>query len=406
MLGIVLGIVMLASVTGCDALTSPGDDVDVRWTYSTSSLYPTAHPAGEITAIADGEKLVGVDTDTGEERWRFDRGVRDVTVDGDRIVAGGCCQDDADGAPTSLFALDAQDGSVLWTVERPNAERAIPKTFEQVAIDGDTAFVSSNGDEVFAVDMRTGAERWSQETQVFGRPVVSGSTVAVGGDGSALGFDTKTGDIRWTLPLDPALTVAGATVFDGTIVFSASTEFASESDVTARIVAVDPVSGRVKWSYVSDATESTAPVVVGDHVVVGLDAPLDGADRGVLAFDGADKPLWRSEFRGPVTTLRGGEDAAAIFVYAEITKSVHSIDPRSGATRWTLTFDEFGGQFLEPGASLVWAVGDGDQVAGLDPETGEVLASYTALGSVTSLTMAEQSVFVGTYGEGLVALNP
>ena len=144
----------------------------------------TASPAvahGLVVAATHGGRFFAVDAGTGRLRWSrhagpalpfntYPAGAWDLwasspTVAGRTVVLGG-----ADGR---IYALDLLTGAVRWTANTGGRVRA------SAAIEGGTVVVGSWDGRVYALDLATGAEKWVHRT--------IGDTL----DSHAFGFDRR-----------------------------------------------------------------------------------------------------------------------------------------------------------------------------------------------------------------------
>jgi hypothetical protein len=287
-IGLIVLAVVLALLLGALALfltRRQSSQVDVLCSYATDSVQLSAQPAaGEPRSVSVDDALVGLDAATGAQRWRLDRRISDVVVDGDRIYAG-CCRD-VDSGPTSLLAVDAADGKVRWQADRRNAGRSIPMSFAPAAPVDDMVVVSSNDDEVFALD----ADR---QTTVVGCGAgvrhPDGRRRGGGGRGYRTGDRHRPGhrDTKWEFTTDPALELSDPVALGGDFVFTSSADFMAtdEPAVAPSVFALDASTGERAWEHRTDAVELTAPVQSGDLVVTGVQKSFDGQDLGVLAFE-------------------------------------------------------------------------------------------------------------------------
>ena len=407
-IGLIVLAVVLALLLGALALfltRRQSSQVDVLWSYATDSVQLSAQPAAGGTAVLSvDDALVGLDAATGAQRWRLDRRISDVVVDGDRIYAG-CCRD-VDSGPTSLLAVDAADGKVRWQADRRNAGRSIPMSFAPATPVDDMVVVSSNDDEVFALDADTGRQLWSVAARVFGTPTVAGGVVAVAGTGRAIGIDLATGDTKWEFTTDPALELSDPVALGGDFVFTSSADFMAtdEPAVAPSVFALDASTGERAWEHRTDAVELTAPVQSGDLVVTGVQKSFDGQDLGVLAFDGtSSRPVWVAPGLGEVDTPVVGP--AGIYVAPQGTPGVVALDPGTGATSWEYRFDESGPGPIVLTSDLVWVGGNENELVGFDPASGAVQKQYQAASAIVSLTPDGDTLFLGTYLDGFLALD-
>ena len=84
-----------------------------------------------------------------------------------------------------VFGLDPQSGAIVWRFA-PRTQFSLEREFERLATDGATVYVGGVWGNVYAIDARTGAQRWTSpvlgaadsSTRVF-NPVLSGSAVFV-----------------------------------------------------------------------------------------------------------------------------------------------------------------------------------------------------------------------------------
>ena len=129
-----------------------------------------------VTALAGGE-VAALSTEDGSERWRFvppSGFASSVTIGGGSVYVDG---------ETELYALDASDGSSLWTaaiqdVPAPFGYQPVPAVVDDLVILG-TSDVDANA-ALVGYDAADGSERWRSPVEVFGAilsPIVTGGRV-------------------------------------------------------------------------------------------------------------------------------------------------------------------------------------------------------------------------------------
>lgn len=182
-----------------------------------------------------------------------------------------------------LYALDARTGADRWRLDL-----GAPAPASAVFGDGVVAIADQQG-ILHGVDAATGSEVWHQDPVIGAAPALAGGIVYINGkDHKVHGFDLKTGAERWswttTADLTNALAVAG------------DSAYASSSDGVLHAVTLK--SSKEAWSYQLNGTDIGYPIVAGDVVLVNV---LQGAGEPsgeLYALDRASgKLLWR--FRGP-----------------------------------------------------------------------------------------------------------
>ncbi|MEZ5265691.1 MAG: PQQ-binding-like beta-propeller repeat protein [Acidimicrobiales bacterium] len=308
--------------------------------YERDAFYADGNKAGGGVVVAnvlDGDRtmVVGIDLETGAERWRTDAESTFVTGHTDDLaitMAPGALFETPSDAPQPdllTLAFDRQSGAVRW--RRTEGIRDVAAPWGPRL--GDGLFVFTQVDpraedstpddwrwDTVAVDAATGTQRWRRERGPLSVLAVSDRTglglSPAAGDNRPepvpvlVGFDSATGDERWTLPLPdgnpivwagPGATVAAVLVVAGTAeagtgpaatggAVTTSTAMADGAAITAGVLAVvDRANGRVRYSVPG----AEAAAVSGQLVLVG---------RGgeVLALDATDGAVrWRLPFAQP-----------------------------------------------------------------------------------------------------------
>jgi outer membrane protein assembly factor BamB len=266
------------------------------------------------------------------------------------------------GCDSPVFvALDARTGDTRWTAPLDGAVEFA------AGVDGALVYVGDAGGSLRALDLATGAERWSVDVDPFRYPGVVDGTLYVGTTvGTVLGLDPSNGSVRWTWQAPEgvrqvASTVVGDTLYagaddghlyavslaDGSVRWthrlpsgrvsspsvSGDTVFVSALQNGAGraggLFALDAATGDVRWSAESPSGEQVAPPVVADGVVY---AP--SRSDGLFAFDAATgSPVWRVPDIGHI-----GGQAPAIAgnaIYLAADRSLAAFDRRDGRELWS-----------------------------------------------------------------------
>ncbi|MFF4189286.1 PQQ-binding-like beta-propeller repeat protein [Streptomyces sp. NPDC001691] len=247
------------------------------------SAYSGVHPAGATVLLttADG-RVAALNSATGKESWRKPLGgPRSQWVVPPGVVPSGgegagsasgaagpvyVATPSADGASTSVSAVDPATGTVRWQARADGRLRPVgagpgavfliatdaagftsavvrldtathaarrttltaPLDQAQAGIDGDSVYLFGAGGALVAVDSAQGGEKWRLDTGVAraSRPVASGGQVYLtGADGRLLAFDARRGVLtgqtnprmnngRYTFtPALPAPLAAGGRVY-------------------------------------------------------------------------------------------------------------------------------------------------------------------------------------------------
>jgi outer membrane protein assembly factor BamB len=237
----------------------------------------------------------------------------------------------------SVVAAGLLDGRARWRFAS-GGDPALP-----LAGAGDVVLLASGGD-LFAIDVRTGAERWrSPGLGAVSLAVVGNAAYVSTGAGDAVAFDLATGAERWRRPVPVAGTVA---VADGVVVVAKA----------GGMEALDAATGEPRWSWSGAGPGPPVPLAV-DHVVV-----LEGDAGELIAIalaDGTER--WRAP-SGPSPSPPAGGGAVVVRSGPD---EVVAVAADTGRIRWR------GGP---PGASVAT---DGTLVAAAVPDRLRVLDADT-----------------------------
>ena len=265
---------------------------------STRKSALTTPPVASNSAIfvIDSRQTVrAFNIDNGRELWerslesgnsRDDIGVGSgLAVAGDRlIVASGF---------GFVSALDLTNGSQLWRTEMD-----APMTGSPTIKDG-RAYVSSNNNEVFALDLNSGRILWSDQAisesaRVLGSPssaAVEDIVITPYSSGEIIAYLAANGRRLWTealsrpgrfTPISSINDIASRPVIGGGLVFAAN-----QSGVMA---AIDGRTGNRVW--VQPVGSTSAPALVGNYIFV---AGTDGRIAAIQANSG--DVFWVAELR-------------------------------------------------------------------------------------------------------------
>ncbi|WP_328320728.1 serine/threonine-protein kinase [Streptomyces sp. NBC_00388] len=212
-------------------------------------------------------EVVAIDADSGRELWSVPSGAQSMAVTGrtqDALVAGSAVVT-VDGTDSRFEARDAHSGKVAWTTPFPAGTRCAPvpvgaELYAMCATDAEVDASSVQHPTLYRVDRASGA--LGRRVAVDGPAVPMGvaggrlvllrerteGTALAGYDGLAR-FDPASGKVTYSRT---AKSYAGAPgMADGTVYVSAQ---------TGRVTALDPATGREKWSRQTGVEGASGPV--------------------------------------------------------------------------------------------------------------------------------------------------
>jgi outer membrane protein assembly factor BamB len=216
-------------------------------------------------------RTYAIDT-SGTSRW--DRTVGDVVggrdaavVESDRVLLS---------TADVLWALDASDGTALWSAEQSGRRLAVVDRLV-VADDDGRLQVRTVGD---------GTVRWRRTGDAFRADHwrVAGQFVVGGQGGRAFALDVESGDTRWETSI-PGSRLVGLARVDATL-------YALPGGTDARVVAISTASGSVQWTSDPLGPGDPAGVDADGQVYVRTTDPA-----AVVALDaGTGRIRWRRPF--------------------------------------------------------------------------------------------------------------
>ena len=448
---------------------TPSEGASEGWRFRTGGeVWSSPRAAGDLVLVgSDDGNLYALDRASGAERWRLDAGgalrddvsvsegrvflatagyLRAVALDDGRelwrrrlpvispptLVRHGNGAVVAGSYDRNLYALDPDDGSVLWRVPTTGENRTAAAVAEGVLAAGSDAgelllvdlatgtararvdlgspvagvaaaggdlFVATDGGFLYRLSV-DGRERWRRHlgSRLGVAPLPHDGVVYQGtGDGRLVALDAADGEALWTFAARDAV---GATPgrADGTLLVGS---------LDHALYAVDAVSGTELWRYATGGWVVTQPLVVEGRVVFsGLDGvvrslPLDrpaapqaetdwpdpGRPRLTAAQRGAPRLLWRTEVEQP-KRLAAGEGRLLVGT----ATGVVAFEPATGRRLWR--FATGAGVEAKPLVAegrVVFGTTEGDAVA-LDARDGRRLWRHDLEAGTTSGAVAAGGV--------------
>jgi outer membrane protein assembly factor BamB len=297
--------------------------------------------------------------------WSADMGSR---INGGLAVVGDVVL--LDTFAPEVVALDARSGAVLWRSRAKNVLMSTPVVRDGLIFvgsghngrlhqppdsrftytpeaDGDPVWGRPEGDDVMALDLATGEERWRYHTvgEDMPSPALDGDVlVFANGDLHAYGLRANSGKAVWKRELNGLATMASAAVVDGKVVVSVCNDapYRCETD------ALQPRSGKVVWRA-TEGNSDASPASGGGNVFVSsvhdVAGPYaQGGTTTVAALDArTGRVVWRYQTHTaqPYTEVGSAERAVAgtysSGTYYQAIPSEDELvafDAKSGRVKW------------------------------------------------------------------------
>lgn len=337
--------------------TGPGGPVEPRWQVEAELPWYAAPIVVDDTVYAGNNENVfyALDAETGAERWRFvapetvdnaatvvddyvfvgNRGSSKLVYDGE--VIGG-----RTGASETLHKLDADTGAVLASMQFKTGISSSP-----VFHDG-SLFVCAIGDEVFAagavcrVDVDSLAVEWKLELEygIEATPAIVGDTIYVGTTrNEVIALDVDTGEERWRtgFEFDPVVGKHGESyqneVCISSVVATDSTVLATSEDRS--LYALDRSTGAKRWEIALSGRFTGGPAIVRGAAIVPPAYSVDSMqaidlETGAVRWNASSPP---SKSTSPTVA----EDR--VYVGSKSDGTIAAIDGETGEQHWTSTIE-------------------------------------------------------------------
>jgi outer membrane protein assembly factor BamB/predicted phosphodiesterase len=261
--------------------TPLGEDNQRRWIYSSPAVQD------KLAVLGSGALMMAVGAQSGESRWMskitpdWISSYASPSLAGPSIIMGANWHND-NRKPASIFALNAQNGQVLWKNECKGIHAS-------VAVVAGRGFAVDIDGKFKVIDLETGKDIYSKQLEKgwsMSTPAVDPQVVVVPtGDGTIHAFDFNTLEERWTFHAKGSMWKISPYSKEKNAVFSSptiagDTVFVGSSD--GRLYALDKLSGAVRWYYDLGVPTLATPCVSGNALFT---AAYDGT---VYAFTSRD----------------------------------------------------------------------------------------------------------------------
>lgn len=317
--------------------------------------FPPAIARGRLFVATDGGKLLALDSSTGAVDWRLSTGrcsaaspaIRGGTVYFALMAALPCGHQPRSGG--RVIAVRARDGKTLWAFSCGASESS-------PLVVGPTVYVGSRDGRLYALDARTGRERWSFQTagEIKGAAAFANGTVYVGSyDGRIYAIEARSGRLRWVAtvgaPVYATPAIGAARLIVGTL--------------AGDVYALDLSDGRTSWTRRTGSYIYSSAAIAGGTAFVGS---YDGHFYALRLSDGSIR--WEYGAGSPVSGTATVVDGVVYFsrcLRCWAGRNFH-VPPR------TFAVDAAGGR-------LLWSFPDGEYTPVVTDGRLAFLDGYTRL---------------------------
>ena len=293
-----------------------------------------------VVVVAQDGTVHALDVHSGSERWSYELAPHNASVMRtslaaptvvDRVVYA--------GVRGELAALDLDSGEALWSIE-PLPGRSEWASHNSPAVAGDTLVMSFDHgrDGLLAYDRHTGVEAWRSDPSIanylHGSAVLADDTVYVADELTQVSaLDMHTGATRWTTALEEdarpwSNRVVATPAYDAGLLFIATQR--------GILHALDARTGDQVWAFVGQmssirvaATGISAPAFPGSPALAPGVVWIAGADGVLRALEAATGvQMWSYDLGVPVTaSLALAGDTLFVASYDGSVRAFTASDP-------------------------------------------------------------------------------
>jgi outer membrane protein assembly factor BamB len=316
----------------------------VVWKFRTQGrvLSSPAVSGARVFVASTDQHLYAIDRTTGGQLWRF--ATRGPIASSPAVAHGLVYVSSVDGL---VYAVDEATGTERWRFatkgERrftaPGIHGAIPRTermpdpfdvfLSSPAVAGNTVYIGSGDQHVYALDAHTGVQRWAFATGdvVHASPAVVDGVVYIGSwDRNVYAIDATSGRERWRY------TTGNDTVIYNQIGIASSAAIANGVVLVGgrdgKFHAIDAATGTPKWVHDNRGGWTIGSPAVRDGLV--YFSTSDG--RRFKAIDVATGAL-RIDLENKAISFSSPALAGDVAFYGTSDGWLHAVDVRTGTFR-------------------------------------------------------------------------
>jgi outer membrane protein assembly factor BamB len=332
---------------------------------------PGGTGSGHLTSASQSHQPL---PPSGSRVWSFPANspVVSVTASGGAVFAG--------TALDTVYAMDARTGRQRWRF----ATASTPNT--QLATAGGAVFAGSANGGVTALDVATGKQLWAIDSHgdlglvAVGDTLYAGTSPKTPEHTGVIALSADGGETLWTYVLNDITDIVGGLAVGGGFVYLTTS--------SGEVIALHEPTGSRAWRRGLSGQEFTGPgpVVAGGVVYA-------GSQQGtVYAVDGTSgQELWhRSVGKGASVNVASG------LVFASSLSGLTALNASTGAVLWQTSVAA--GIFVSAAAgNTVYGAGNDGLLYAWQATTGNKLWTFTTGGGINcDITVAGGIVYFGS----------
>jgi outer membrane protein assembly factor BamB len=304
------------------------------WTWHGRALleFPPVVADGRLFLSTFDGRFYSLDARTGRAVWRWSSnrcGWASPAIAGALVIQtfiGRSCGLDVPGADGEVVAFDRRTGTIRW-------RRTIAPTESSPLVANGLVYVGDWSGRVSALDVRTGAPRWTYRTDgaVKSSAALAGGRIFIGSyDGHVYALDARTGKLVWRASSQPRPGSHGS--FYSTPTAEYDRVYIGSTD--GKVYSFGADTGRLRWSHGTGGYVYASPAVWRQLVLVG------SYDHVFYAFDAATgRVRWSFRANGRISGAASVIDGVVYF--STFAHRTYALSATTGRPLWTWPDGEY-----------------------------------------------------------------
>ena len=370
-------------------------------------LCVTAHNTGVLGTVRFGHVRVisepGNPTPgpAGTLRWEFATDDRRGCDNFPAVGPDGTVYFGAHGNPAKVYAVDGTTGRKRWSVPVGNSSEVYSSP---VLGTNGLLYIASMATSFYALNAADGSQVWTYPSSAWGSAALANDGTVCFGSGSFCALDPQSGKLRWRFALPDGVMERGAPAIDG----EGNVYFGIKNE---RFYSLDP-QGRRRWTYkvIAPAGDAEgrlygAPAITDDGRVI-----FGSFNNSVYFLNTADGGVWWEFKTGGSVWSTPALDAQHIVYVGSDDGNVYALDYLNKVKKWAYSRGAYG-RWDQCSAPLLGANGDlfigaHTKVVCLNRADGAFKWAYDAKSEIkTSPAIgADGTLYVTTWDGRLLAL--
>jgi outer membrane protein assembly factor BamB len=274
----------------------------------------------------------------------------------------------------NLYALNKKTGQERWSFASNSEVISTPVIEEQTVLFGTTARGLEAG-EFHAIYLQTGEEIWHLKTEgaiYYSSPKIKNGIVYFGDKrGYLYAIDAKTSKLNWKFKAASSIMYSAPAITEEQVVVGT---------VNGELYAIDRATGQQNWLAKRDHPIVSAPIVDQDTIYYVSYRDKNGILVAVDLEDGTKK--WQMKFEGPIPYSIALKDNKIYL--GSLEGKLYAIDIENQEQEWSF---ETPGEIIAPPIvteSMIYFGDAGGNVYGLDKERGREEWTFAARDTIVS----------------------